>query len=423
MSPQPKEKFLLVYKRKADTPSRPPPFKCAQPNVKYADVNDLPPELLREIFLLYTSQPCPPPFLGSADEGPVVLSQVCRRWRAICFSFPALWASFSYSLTAIKPTRPSRLRTAISHVSSRLAAKVDTKRTEWRLKKDRPIEPSIYFAEWIQRSAPTPLEIDVCFDPYQENGTSLLVPNAEELLFDQAERWKALSTCLHGSFAERFLDLDANATPRLEQLVLDGQWDRAYMLLQFLSIQSVSAFVPKIASLSSLKDLWIRGYSSMIIEDLNSLQGIPFERLDRLAFEIPMRMWDAYHIIRRCLSAKLVVLQFIEEKWEDSFGHMEDIRLPMLEELVLATCHVTGDIFRALDAPKLSYLSVTDGRPAHQIPIEDWEDAVKALDKDFKLRQVIDEAPVAEAFERASLFEFCLELDPRRATMTQDSTH
>lgn len=58
--------------------------------------SSLPPELLGEIFLRclpQTNYVTP-----SSDECPLVLTRVCRHWRAVALSTPRLWASLSISL-------------------------------------------------------------------------------------------------------------------------------------------------------------------------------------------------------------------------------------------------------------------------------------------------------------------------------------
>ncbi|KAH6915829.1 hypothetical protein BKA70DRAFT_1253918 [Coprinopsis sp. MPI-PUGE-AT-0042] len=386
---RPEGTLVVFYKSNRDIDTRPPPSKCALPGAEYACIEDLPTELLREIFFLYVTLRERPFFLGSTYEGPLALAHVCSRWRAISFSMPDLWAAFSFPVGATTLMKPSR-----------------------RLKPvNRPTNPSDFFVECLQRSASLPLIVDVCHQEYP-SGLPLLVPDAQKLLFDQAGRWKVLMMSLHGSFATEFLTLDASATPQLEQLVLDGHMKSKDPLG---SPVDVHAFAHKVQSLPSVKRLWFGGCKEMSHRDLEGLRCLPLERLECLTLAFPMRMVDAYHILQRCVSAKSVTLSSIEDNSNDDLKDMPPIRLPLLEHLVLGAYHVTGDIFRAMDAPNLSHLSVHDTHPFYQGHVGEWESAVRGFDEGFNLRKMIAEASSAKAPIRAKLSFHC-EFDSRRAT-------
>ncbi|KAJ7605516.1 hypothetical protein DFH06DRAFT_947701, partial [Mycena polygramma] len=75
-------------------------------NALTAPILNLPPELVCEIF-----EHClpPPHTLPSARDAPLLLGQVCRRWRGIALSLPTLWNSISVAHVLAKHPSPGVL--------------------------------------------------------------------------------------------------------------------------------------------------------------------------------------------------------------------------------------------------------------------------------------------------------------------------
>ncbi|KAJ6466264.1 hypothetical protein C8R45DRAFT_484206 [Mycena sanguinolenta] len=63
-------------------------------NVLTSPILNLPPEITCEIFLRCLPPPHSPP---NPRDAPLLLGQVCRRWRSISISFPELWSSVCLS--------------------------------------------------------------------------------------------------------------------------------------------------------------------------------------------------------------------------------------------------------------------------------------------------------------------------------------
>ncbi|KAK6997305.1 F-box domain-containing protein [Favolaschia claudopus] len=59
----------------------------------------LPPEIVAEIFLRFLpTYPDPPPLVG--PNSPAILTEICRQWREVALSLPALWSAIPLTSTA-----------------------------------------------------------------------------------------------------------------------------------------------------------------------------------------------------------------------------------------------------------------------------------------------------------------------------------
>jgi hypothetical protein len=73
-------------------------------------INELPPEILGEIFVRCLPRKAWIPHCPSVLEAPMLLCQVCSRWRELTLSLPTLWSSFSANLA--HPIRAGRVSLA-----------------------------------------------------------------------------------------------------------------------------------------------------------------------------------------------------------------------------------------------------------------------------------------------------------------------
>ncbi|KAF7348109.1 F-box domain-containing protein [Mycena sanguinolenta] len=72
--------------------------KISSPRIEFAPHNKLPPELLAEIFLLY-SPPTVVALPPRPDDPLLTLTQICRAWRELALRIPEFWASISVTFT------------------------------------------------------------------------------------------------------------------------------------------------------------------------------------------------------------------------------------------------------------------------------------------------------------------------------------
>ncbi|KAJ6584571.1 hypothetical protein B0H19DRAFT_389669 [Mycena capillaripes] len=75
-------------------------------NALTSPILNLPPEIICEIF---TRCLPPPHILPSARDAPLLLGQICRRWRSIVLSLPALWSSICVAAVLAESPRAGLL--------------------------------------------------------------------------------------------------------------------------------------------------------------------------------------------------------------------------------------------------------------------------------------------------------------------------
>ncbi|KAJ7507070.1 hypothetical protein B0H11DRAFT_1903066 [Mycena galericulata] len=79
-------------------------FVKGRPDAYTYPVLTLPYEIVTDIFIQFIpAYPVPPPAIGLLS--PTVLGQICRKWRGILWSSPALWRAISLSLGPHAPWR------------------------------------------------------------------------------------------------------------------------------------------------------------------------------------------------------------------------------------------------------------------------------------------------------------------------------
>ncbi|KAF7331290.1 F-box domain-containing protein [Mycena kentingensis (nom. inval.)] len=130
-----------------------------------------------------------------ADEGPLLLAQICKRWLAVALTTPRLWASMYLS---IPPSSGGG----------------------WNLEPGRPSLLWIV-SVWLERSGAVPLSFTI--NAARRQGTSAVVDTAlQELLVSCAPRWKTLRFAHDLSIWDfpRMASLTADNVPQLKELFL-----------------------------------------------------------------------------------------------------------------------------------------------------------------------------------------------------------
>ncbi|PPQ95312.1 hypothetical protein CVT26_008157 [Gymnopilus dilepis] len=152
-------------------------------------IHRIPPELLAEIFKAsLPTDDCP----ISPKQGPLLVAQVSRQWRAVALADSSLWASLRIAITP-----------------------------------DTPLSRASLVGLWLQRSASQPLSITVWMNPFAnftlEKRT--LLRDVFTLLSRASHRWNRLSVTLPGS-NHLFADLCASPPyPILSSLSFTlGNW-------------------------------------------------------------------------------------------------------------------------------------------------------------------------------------------------------
>ncbi|KAK7449806.1 hypothetical protein VKT23_013282 [Stygiomarasmius scandens] len=153
----------------------------------------LPPEVLQTIFIK-----CLEPFpIISAHESPVLLTQICSKWRSIAIDTPALWASFHIAIVGAKHPFES--------YDSTCKAIRDGLQT------------------FLSRSHSLPLNISVCsgFSPGPYNEDIIREVNRTlEVLLPYHGRWKYLKLQVPQQCMASIEHLSGEGLPNLETAVM-----------------------------------------------------------------------------------------------------------------------------------------------------------------------------------------------------------
>ncbi|EAU90410.2 hypothetical protein CC1G_00794 [Coprinopsis cinerea okayama7 len=319
-----------------------------------AGINDLPVEVLEEIFLTYHSMVALSTFPYVRLQifthlAPVSLTHVCRLWRTICLSLPTLWNAFYV---------PPRLHA--SGVTTSL------------------------LSLWLERSQGAPLWIDIA------RRTIPMPPIEARSIMTQAYRLKVLSLNPQDGFIEDFLSLPPDATPALEGLAI-RQGDLRSMHPNLLPLLS-----NKILSLPSIRQLCFElsgfptpAYQSMLAE-------LPLARMTHLNFRTITTFEDCISILRRSTSA--VEISFYESIWGSDHPTQPAKRtepkicLPNLKSLTMYPRFPVSRILSRFTCPSLRRLIIRDEPPQPDVDAASIDFEQRILDdfvRDTQLEQLI----------------------------------
>ncbi|TFK29574.1 hypothetical protein FA15DRAFT_752391 [Coprinopsis marcescibilis] len=293
-------------------------------------INTLPVEILEQMFLsCHTSQNAWNNHLSiigyNHHISPILLTQVCRLWRAICFGFPALWSSFTLCV------RPTPLHDELVDI-------------------------------WLKRSRELPLD----FDGAHAAKIPLSLGIVRELTAE-ARRWRTVCLNERAGLLQAFLDtLSPLDTPILECLTV-----KFSMWTEFAAFSE--AFTERIGRLGSLKQLRLAIHGHL---PERFFLALPFQQLTHINLtqvDVDYGVWIL--VLRRCERAVYVeaprVMYFREgadgppthpvpgtSKW----GGKNLISLPALLSLTLHTSVDVAKLQPYLVCPSLRVLRITEDR-------------------------------------------------------------
>ncbi|SJL18759.1 uncharacterized protein ARMOST_22359 [Armillaria ostoyae] len=149
-------------------------------------IQQLPTEILTDIFLHLQNDRLQLPFVQNVAEAPWLLTHVCRRWRGIADALPSLWSGFSVNFDANHPGRISAL------------------------------------AAFLRNSRGIPLTFDCIMHDISDYGDRLL-----QLLFHEKHRWESVRILGKGQNLSRFAPIGGRLPMlRYLKLIVIGQPDR-----------------------------------------------------------------------------------------------------------------------------------------------------------------------------------------------------
>ncbi|KAF7302349.1 hypothetical protein HMN09_00868500 [Mycena chlorophos] len=206
-------------------------------------IHKLPPELMSLIFLHATDAPVVIGDCPFKSNRPLLPASVCRRWRAICLSTPALWTSLRVFLRDVDPTAQHQLADVLDLFelwlvrAGRMPLDLVVERSE-RCQGLGPILELIYRHETILRSLELTLD-DALADPklhHQLSKVEHIVLRPRHALdgFDSSVRvpaWRDAPRLRHADLS--YMDVDNIELPwrQLTHLTIRHNIDATFAFL------------------------------------------------------------------------------------------------------------------------------------------------------------------------------------------------
>ncbi|TFK27303.1 hypothetical protein FA15DRAFT_666593 [Coprinopsis marcescibilis] len=281
-------------------------------------LNQLPPEILGEIFLYYlqATEGAPTPTgrtfgnvsaYDGATTSPITLSHVCSYWRSLSLSTPTLWSTISVSL----PT---------PH--------------------DIPI-----LETWLSRSMDLPLELLVA----QGLGMGSVIQQIVQMFIKEKHRWKRIHLQLDSGCEHLFSDLDTTPFALLEEVGLDlMQWSQ----------QAVSGICRSFYSSRKLK---IIRFGKSWDQDAQLFHA-PLEQLNFLELNY-LSGPQLFPLLCRMPNLRGLAIAFLEGPVE--INVTGPLTLPYLQALSVGMVEDTSPILRNLRLPALARLRLYQGFGRH----------------------------------------------------------
>ncbi|KAL0945298.1 hypothetical protein HGRIS_000804 [Hohenbuehelia grisea] len=287
-------------------------------------IHKLPTELVASIFVLCHAIESDYRRDSATNCARVILSHVCRRWRAVILSMPLLWSTIS-----VHDASSASLPKLTAH---------------------------------LERSMPCPLSISVMPNPYMAEGQFKHVEDIMALVAQHAERWKSLRLYLSAAPMCVILDLlQATSFPSIETLEVGAEtWNRQVSQAVF-NVLSASACIRSVT--------W-RGPGGF--------RGVPsgscWEILTNININLnSVSLGDVHTLLSQCYSVVALRVSCISGDMTPNNG--ETITLHRLETLSICTYEPLHDLFDQLCLPKLKMLTLR-----YYYHISSHDRACKALD-------------------------------------------
>ncbi|EAU90362.2 hypothetical protein CC1G_00746 [Coprinopsis cinerea okayama7 len=285
-------------------------------------INDLPPDVLGEIFILCAFEDELWPFFAFVpdwmDRAPIKLTYVCRLWRFICLSLPTLWVVTPF--------------TVLPHPSC-----------------------TSLLGRYLDRSGKTGLQLDISDSSMSKAILPIVLP--------QSYRWKAVILPAEGPSMEEFLSLPPDSTPSLAAIAVRTTYPT-------VTQTTLSLFTSKINDISSLRQIslhLIDHPAPHINPNVLDLDPIPFERMTHVKLCVKnLSSREATDILQRCTSAVHVSIMMVLDPpgvQPPDPNSTPRIELPHLKSLTVQSSTAVGSILGHFSCPSLRRLYIRDLKP------------------------------------------------------------
>ncbi|KAL0946411.1 hypothetical protein HGRIS_012636 [Hohenbuehelia grisea] len=300
------------------------PLHSFQPPIPSSSgINSLPAEVLSQIFI-HCSENIDT--LPSPTSGPLLVAQVCKRWRQVAITTPLLWSSLSVLMSDF---------VCLPHIS--------------------------LVKTWITRSASSPLHLSLVYDGSlgYRDGNFGSVQVVSELFIAHSWRWK--SVAFNFTHANPFLDIisriPGNGMPILEsvEISLRQRPSSANIVHQSSLLAAFFRCTP------SLREVTCRGVCPIM------QLKIPWAQLTHVDLEAPLSASECLEILRQ--GRQLLECRF---HMEHSLHHsLDDCPLIVhpLRSLYISSQENLAGFFDHLILPNLDSLGISARwTPARLLP-------------------------------------------------------
>ncbi|KAF8160870.1 hypothetical protein B0H34DRAFT_698465 [Crassisporium funariophilum] len=293
-----------------------------------ATVDSVPPEIIAEIFK--QTLPDDGHIHISPHDGPLLVSQVSKKWRSIALADSQLWSSFSISVTRSNPP---------PHVS--------------------------ILALWLERSSAQLLSFTLTMDRFSPPGNNLrqLARPILAAIAAHSARWRRVCVVLPGS-QHLLRDLFVKSAPKLESISLTlGNWNAEEMD----DINNLLRSAPSLQELIwSNRTSW-GSFDTPFDSGMQHLQ-VDWRQLTDIVLDTWITLKTALDVLRQC--PVLVNLNFRHFAYTPDFAldstsdDCTPIRLGRLQSLLIYQLELDdglATLFNMLICPNLRHFHYTCG--------------------------------------------------------------
>ncbi|KAK0462409.1 uncharacterized protein EV420DRAFT_1185512 [Desarmillaria tabescens] len=257
-------------------------------------IQQLPTEILTDIFLHLQYDRPQLPFVHNVAEAPRLLTHVCRRWRGIADALPSLWSGFSIDLDANHPGRISAL------------------------------------AAFLRNSRGSPLTFDCIMHDISDYGDTIL-----QLLFHEKHRWESVRILGKGQNLSRFAPIGGRLPMlRYLKLIVIGQPERFVCGAYELAPKLDNVFIQGVRPVAhSLRLPWAQLTSYFAEEDrledhLSVLHRTPRVQHCHLRVRHPSSAGDMIPI-------KRLEMRYLSKLVVNNANLLDHLVLPALEDITI----------------------------------------------------------------------------------------
>ena len=311
-------------------------------NVILAPVRRLPLDVLHEIF--FHCLPTHRNPIMKSSESPILLTRICRSWRAVALSSPRIWSKIHIPL----PGDPS----------SSTGYGIITEETTLSSRRQRysdllQLRCDVVW-EWLSRSGTCPLSFSITYPPSQQNPKDDELPDKMfNILLSFAGRWRDVDISMPEEIYNKLQgDMRPNRFSSLNSLRLNLQQPFPTNNVKSPPIQLLAA--PNLCSIT------ISAFQTTLHITGSVVQPI-WNQLTHITFTSWIADTCLLTLLRQCRNLVFGKFMVTSSHWPDESNvDQEDTALPCLESLTVndsGSHEIMTIIFNSIKAPALTKLS------------------------------------------------------------------